>query len=122
MRSGGYGHYTRIIWGKTCYIGCGASKYYDGTWYNYFVACNYCEGGNYLGQAVYDVPCKNSKKYSNLCCNGLRRNMKAFDALFLKHEEKLLVEILKRVRGLMIYSDSTMRKGTASMITILVRQ
>ncbi|KAL7647545.1 UNVERIFIED_CONTAM: hypothetical protein RMT77_001145 [Armadillidium vulgare] len=62
-----YGHYSQLIWSKTCYIGCGASIYYDGKRYNYFVACNYCHGGNYGGQAVYDVHCRNSPSYSNLC-------------------------------------------------------
>ena len=35
------GSFTQIIWADTRYVGCGTYKCYDGSWYNFFLVCNY---------------------------------------------------------------------------------
>ncbi|XP_015121021.1 venom allergen 3 [Diachasma alloeum] len=50
------GHYTQMVWAETIWLGCGASRYRrDGGYYITFLVCNYAPGGNYVGQAIYEI-------------------------------------------------------------------
>jgi len=51
----GTGHYTQVVWANTEKVGCGVTYYKDGSWYRSLVACNYIKGGNFGGQAMYEV-------------------------------------------------------------------
>ncbi|CAH1113371.1 unnamed protein product [Psylliodes chrysocephalus] len=46
-------HYTQVVWADTREIGCGMTFWVEGTFFNYFFACNYGPGGNYLSEPVY---------------------------------------------------------------------
>ncbi|KAB7504762.1 Single insulin-like growth factor-binding domain protein-2 [Armadillidium nasatum] len=61
------GHYSQLIWGDSCHIGCGLTYYEeDGEW-NYLVACNYCKTGNLIGQIVYKTRC-DATPHCDDCC------------------------------------------------------
>ena len=53
------GHYTQVAWAESGELGCGQVLYREGSWYNTIVVCNYAEGGNMEGAAMYEEgePC-----------------------------------------------------------------
>ncbi|RXG73434.1 CRISP/Allergen/PR-1 [Armadillidium vulgare] len=48
-----YGHFSQLIWAKSCYLGCGGSIYKVGDIYRYEIVCNYGEAGNFGSNPVY---------------------------------------------------------------------
>ncbi|CAM1294914.1 Uncharacterised protein g1125 [Pycnogonum litorale] len=57
------GHLTQVLWAGTTYVGCGIKRCPIVTVFSkqktcgYLVVCNYGEGGNYGGSAVYQTNC-----------------------------------------------------------------
>ena len=45
------GHYTQVVWADTVAVGCGLGTASGRT----FLVCNYAPGGNFNGQAPYDI-------------------------------------------------------------------
>ncbi|RXG54539.1 Venom allergen 5 [Armadillidium vulgare] len=74
LSGGGFGHYSQIIWAKTCFIGCGLTSYVEGGWHRYYIACNYCVGGNYLDEPVYRIPCDHPNHCAHCCCIEIKND------------------------------------------------
>eukprot|EP00091_Calanus_sinicus_P025174 TRINITY_DN944_c0_g1_i7.p1 TRINITY_DN944_c0_g1~~TRINITY_DN944_c0_g1_i7.p1 ORF type:complete len:245 (-),score=61.79 TRINITY_DN944_c0_g1_i7:44-778(-) len=53
--TGGTGHYTQVVWADTYAVGCGLVNFDGGAYYKTLIACNYAEGGNFGGRAMYKV-------------------------------------------------------------------
>ncbi|CAH0556088.1 unnamed protein product [Brassicogethes aeneus] len=63
------GHFTQLVWAKTEFVGCAASKSSDGS--ELYFGCNYGPGGNVLDTSIlkWGPPC-------SVCKNGLKCNEK----------------------------------------------
>ena len=55
------GHYTQLVWSDTRRVGCGLAVCpgsafgYPNTFTAYYLACDYAQGGNFLGQHPYEA-------------------------------------------------------------------
>jgi len=49
----GAGHYTQVVWASTSSVGCANVYYFDGSFYQNLVVCNYAVAGNLQGGTMY---------------------------------------------------------------------
>jgi len=72
-----WGHYSALVWGQTYKVGCGAVMFRDSPhdnspFYKVLYVCNYGDGGNMPGDAVYKIgracsACDNGCSDGTLC-------------------------------------------------------
>ncbi|OXU28926.1 hypothetical protein TSAR_007431 [Trichomalopsis sarcophagae] len=80
------GYYTQLVWAKSTYLGCGATKYEKDGYNNFYLVCNYGPAGNWIGE-----PERIKLSNSSITIKELINNKHGFQQIIQNHNARSII-------------------------------